>query len=137
MLTQGFNRGKSSLLMGIRVSTPKKVLTLHSETEVSSRWPRPDGPHRAIASTAVAIAKNDENVDNDENGSPSHRKSTMTSLTQSLNASTDASGCPYCRLRPDGPSQLCSSPCIRIMGRRFPNRPRSLSENGKLTTLMH
>ncbi|MDE6562424.1 MAG: hypothetical protein K2K75_13665 [Muribaculaceae bacterium] len=88
---------------------------MHSETEVSSRWPRPDGPHRAIASTAVAIAKNDENVDNDENGSPSHRKSTMTSLTQSLNASTDASGCPYCRLRPDGPSQLCESPYIRMV----------------------
>ena len=63
--------------MAIRESTPNSTLTLHPETEVSSRWPRPDGPHRAIASKVVAI------VENDENSFPSHRKSTMTSLTQS------------------------------------------------------
>ncbi len=35
--------------------------------------------HRAIASTAAIIAENDDNADNEENGSPSHRKRTMTS----------------------------------------------------------
>ncbi len=39
----------------------------------------PDGSLRAIASIAVFFAENAENVDNVENGSPSHRKSTMTS----------------------------------------------------------
>ncbi|MDE6379729.1 MAG: hypothetical protein K2L11_04585 [Muribaculaceae bacterium] len=45
---------------------------------------RPDGPHRAMSSTAAIIANNDENIEDNEDGSPSHRKSTMTSLLQPM-----------------------------------------------------
>ncbi|MDE6633624.1 MAG: hypothetical protein K2K23_11550 [Muribaculaceae bacterium] len=39
----------------------------------------------------------------------------MTSLLHPFNVSTDASGSTCCRLRPDGPSQLCESQYIRMV----------------------
>ncbi|MDE6549084.1 MAG: hypothetical protein K2L22_08800 [Muribaculaceae bacterium] len=50
--------------------------------------------HRAIARTAVNFAEND---DNDENGSPSHRKRTMTSCYHHSDAPTNASAMPMRR----------------------------------------
>ncbi|MDE6633623.1 MAG: hypothetical protein K2K23_11545, partial [Muribaculaceae bacterium] len=55
--------------------TPNSTLTLHPETEVSSRWPRPDGPHRAVLSvenvdSSKHIGDNADNDENDDNASP-------------------------------------------------------------------
>lgn len=65
-------------MLWIRGTPFKVIVTLHTETLFLRRPVTHSRPLRAIASDAVTPAENDENVDNDDNGIPSHRKSTMT-----------------------------------------------------------